>query len=649
MLLTVEILGALQTLQTSEDAGDSAPDVTEPEAVIYRILDVQGLARCDVGQRYALTEGARDLLRVLQEMRGAGLLPDMDQAHAGWRFLGSETLASLAAVERAGGRVGPAAQEALRARGFVDPNEGKARAPQLNRYGTAMLDWARRYRPRLEITGEVAMSMKRMPPAYAEPHTLGVPSTHRAQLEAMDLLAWSAPDGQDYTLTAAGYAVYETLHAGGYAVTDVVLDEATLSQLATLKDRGMAALNTDQAANVQALGYVDADGLLTPAGEAALRVRRLLAAEPTRHPASFAISREEGELLAVVHRLSAPEPNATHQVASTHVVTKAALHKALVDRLTERYREMVGRYGRELKEVPARKRQVEALLAELRERDRAFARPDDLDDLLIHLEAFDLLRTKARDHETVYQLTPPGLALVREQGREPRDITATAVKAMTITTTPGRFQAPASDWVRQARAEGLIGSRGGITNAGRMYALVAAQATRWPALTRSEVRTLLNLREVEAPERERQPGEVATEEERLKHDLDRLEARGLIDRLVDRHIVRTEAGDLLARAVSGALELARPVTPAIVRLLAAIRHVGTTLYVHEQKPRRPPEQWEEVKRLTGLGSDDFKETVHLARLGRYLGDAGLTEAGDKLLAVLDKDAPSAMLGELDDA
>jgi hypothetical protein len=38
----------------------------------------------------------------------------------------------------------------------------------------------------------------------------------------------------------------------------------------------------------------------------------------------------------------------------------------------------------------------------------------------------------------------------------------------------------------------------------------------------------------------------AIDEEKLNHDLDRLEARGLIERLVDGHIVRTETGDLLA-------------------------------------------------------------------------------------------------------
>jgi hypothetical protein len=71
--------------------------------------------------------------------------------------------------------------------------------------------------------------------------------------------------------------------------------------------------------------------------------------------------------------------------------------------------------------------------------------------------------------------------------------------------------------------------------------------------------------------------------------LDKLEARGLIERLVDGQIVRTEAGQLVARAVNDALELAYPATPAIVCLLTAIHQVGT-LFVKERKVRMAPRQ-----------------------------------------------------------
>jgi hypothetical protein len=46
-----------------------------------------------------------------------------------------------------------------------------------------------------------------------------------------------------------------------------------------------------------------------------------------------------------------------------------------------------------------------------------------------------------------------------------------------------------------------------------------------------------------------------------------------------------------------------------------------------------PHKWEEVKRLMSLGPQEFQETVHIARLGLYIGEATITEAGLDLLAV----------------
>ncbi len=156
---------------------------------------------------------------------------------------------------------------------------------------------------------------------------------------------------------------------------------------------------------------------------------------------------------------------------------------------------------------------------------------------------------------------------------------------------------------------------------------------RAPALTREEAEVLVNL---PATVREKptsgERDHSSLDEEKQDWAFEKLEARGLIERLVDGQIVRTEAGQLLAKAVSGALQLGHPVTPAIVRLLAAIRQVGT-LYVKERKVRMMPHKWAEVERLTGLGPQEFQEAVHIARLGHYIGEVNITEAGLDLLAV----------------
>jgi uncharacterized protein len=636
MLLTGDHIRALDALKASEVAGSTARTVAEDETDTYRVLELQRLARPETGRAYVLTAEGREALRLLAEMRVQALLPPTDKIARGWRFIGSEVLAALAAAGRAEGRVGPLAEDLLRERGLAEDykdRERKNRYLRLNAYGTAWLAYAQRHKPRLEVTGDLAQSIHDMPPAYADPHQLKVSAAHRAQLEAMRLLVWSVPDREVFTLTALGKAVYEALRKGGYPIANVVLDDDMLTLLATLAERGAGVLAPEQLAEVQMLGYAGPDGSLEPAGEAALRARQLLDAQPSRPPAAFTITRHEAELLDVVHQLS-EEKNGTAQPA-----TKAVLHKALIDGLERRYQDFVGKYGRKINEVPARKRQEQEMLAELRDRDRAYGDPAHLDELLVHLESFELLRAEAEGQATVYQLTPNGQRVVKEQGKSPRAITGTGVKAVTITTMAGLYYAPVAGWIEHARDEELIGP-GGITASGNFYAWLAEHARRWPALTRTEAQMLLNLPQDEPRSGDRQDrrtsrGDTGDEDEQ-ERTLDRLEANGLIERMVDGQILRTESGQLLMRAVAGALELAYPVTPWIVRLLRAVRQVGESLYVKEPKVRIQPHQWVEVERLTGLGPDEFRETVHLAKLGKYLGEANLHDAGLDVLEVLAK-------------
>jgi hypothetical protein len=49
-----------------------------------------------------------------------------------------------------------------------------------------------------------------------------------------------------------------------------------------------------------------------------------------------------------------------------------------------------------------------------------------------------------------------------------------------------------------------------------------------------------------------------------------------------------------------------------------------------------PHQWREVERLTGMGPQEFKDVVHVARMGQYIGETALTEAGLELLEVQER-------------
>ena len=639
MLITTAHLFALHELAEGRAAGHTVRTLPEDDSQepVYRELELQELVLLAAPRAYQLTSAGREALGLLEAMREAALLPPLDRLKKDWRFLGSDILAALQAAQRKKGRVGPRTVQMLSARGLTenvhDPLENRSYL-RLNHYGEAWGDFARRYRPRLEIDGNLANSIHHMHPGYTGRPGLDMSPEHIALLEAMDLLTWSVPERTVYALTALGQAVYEALRkGGGYVPLDVVLDKSILEVLARLLERGSAALTPEQLANLQMLGYVELDGTVSAAGHAAMRAYALLVAprfiegESPEQIRAFAITEAEVELLATVQQL-AESADASH--GSQLHPDKKTLHRVLVDRMVKRYQDFIGRYGRTVKERSAKKRQAAALLEQMKEHDEWFNTFWDLEELLVSLEAFDLLRAEGEETRTAYRLTPNGHKIVAEQGNSPRAITATAVKVLTTAVT--RLHAPADAWVEQAREEGLIGT-GGVSRSGHLYAELAEHSVRIPALTREEAEVLEHL-----PETERETPTAAAGEqpspasEKQEWALEKLEARGLIERLVDGQIVRTGAGQLLTKSVSGARHLGHPVTPAIVRLLAAIRQVGT-LYVKERKVRIQPQQWVEVERLTGLGPQEFKEAVQVARVGQYIGEANITEAGLDLLAV----------------
>ena len=171
-----------------------------------------------------------------------------------------------------------------------------------------------------------------------------MPAEYIAQLEAMDLLTRSVPERTIYALTALGQAVYEALLKEGYAPLDAVLDEPTLEVLALLIDQGSAALTSEQMQNLQMLGYVELDGTVSAAGQAAMRAYSLLQRESPEQVRSFTLTSAESELLATVQQLAEPANG-----SQLHP-DKKTLNGVLVERLVKRYQDFVGRYGRTVKE-----------------------------------------------------------------------------------------------------------------------------------------------------------------------------------------------------------------------------------------------------------------------------------------------------------
>jgi len=178
MLITKAHLLVLQELANGEAAGHAVRTLAEdePQEHIYRELELQGLLLLEVPRAYRLTDAGREALGILEAMRkAAGQGPYTAHPHPlplqfeelknDWRFLGSDILAALHAAQQKKGRVGPLKAHVLSARGLTESIHDTLEKPassRLNRYGEAWLDFATRYRPRLEITGDLANFMRRM-------------------------------------------------------------------------------------------------------------------------------------------------------------------------------------------------------------------------------------------------------------------------------------------------------------------------------------------------------------------------------------------------------------------------------------------------------------------------------------------------------
>jgi len=215
-----------------------------------------------------------------------------------------------------------------------------------------------------------------------------------------------------------------------------------------------------------------------------------------------------------------------------------------------------------------------------------------------------------------------------------KKVSAPAVKA--ITTPRKAFAAPNLEWYNLALKEGLVGT-GGPSRRGNLYADLAEKVYRLPFLTKYEYMVFsvipekgITLSEIYELLKDELPAW------KIRFAINKLEARRLIEVLPDGNVVETEAGKLLDQALLSVPKGAGfPVTPIIVRVLQALKKMGT-LYVKEQKVRILPRNVAEAKRISGLSDETFAEALQVARLFGYVGYNNLTDTGMMLLEAVEK-------------
>ncbi len=655
MILRKEHALALERLLQDQEAQRPFTEISEADVRVYRELERANLVRQLTPTQWVPTYLGTGIAHILRELyqRGPQAYHQDEGETSGplvireayglappetwpddWRWVGSEIIAMLDAARRAN-RVGPLALHPLMERGFaarVWDREAKRERVVLTEYGRRLLEIYEAATPRLVLDDNLAEFIRRVPLGPAPASRLPTGSHEEHLLEAMRLIAYSVPQSDIYTFTALGQAIQQVLKLGCF-VQGTVLSEDLLWALVRHVDG--ETLPPEALAALQARALIDHQGELLPAGEWALEAFRLWHDGARKDVWSFAITAEEAEVLKTIqslwerYRASGNEED---------LPTFKRLRREMIDRKVHEYKALLERYGRRLQEMPKKYREIAQRFQEAKDLARWYDDNFMLREALYSLESFQLIRTevdaKGRD---ILTLTPFGEQVAADQQKKERDISSTAVKAITMTRKT--FSAPNVEWVEEAQQADLLGTAE-PTKAGYLYAHLAEGIRRLPHLTRFELEVFHVLPAQGMTVEEVYEHLKAHDPEKVRWALEKLEARHLIEILPDGNIVETEAGKKLDEALAGVpTGFGNPVNPLMVRVLQALKDAGT-LYIKEQKVRILPRNIEKALKASGLSKEDFQNALEAARVAGYVGRTSLTKAALALLEVVEHMNPS---------
>lgn len=646
MVIRKEHAIILEKMLANEDAGLLATDLSQLNSDTVHELNLMGLIRFETPVKLVLTYTGRGLANVLRELYSLGPQVTSEDENATtsnivilekrglskpeewdpeFRFIGSEIIAMLDAAYRAD-NVGPLGIKPLMERGLavkVKDKETKKEFYTLSEQGKAILE-IYAVSPQLIIDSDLANVIRGLPvgPAPSSEIKLSVPNSKL--LESMRLIAYSVPNGEVFAFTALGQAVKKTLTLGGFGEGTVL----SLDILRAIADWYDEKKITDIALEtLQSLGYIDSDGNLLPAGEWALEVYRLVKDGARKEIWSFDI--EEGEMMTL-RAIKALWEKA--KINKHERPTLENLKKEMIDRRIAQYKDLLERYGRKIKEMPKKYQEIAKAFEDAKDLASWYEGYFDLRADLHSMEGFELIRSTVDDEgKEVFEITEWGEKVLE---RKVEEVSSDSVKAITITRKT--FSSPNIEWFNKAKEEGLVGSFEPTKN-GYFFANLAEHIERLPLLTKFE-REVFSL----IPEKGVTVDEVVNklkdryEEDRIRFALEKLEARHLIEILPDGNVIETEAGVLMDKALSGVpTGLGFPVNPLLVRVLMALREVGT-LYVKERKVRILPKNIKEALKISGLSKEAFQDALELARAAGFIGETSINEQGLLLLDAVEK-------------
>ncbi len=516
---------------------------------------------------FELTQSGHLVLEAIDECKAN--LQQSDEAEQ-WsdefKIIGSAVITMLEVARFAHGEISeqPEIEEQLAKRGLA--KDGK-----LLPVAESILEAYEISTPKIFISVPLAEKLRKTPPGPGKKSLLPFTKEEIFQLEAMRLLAFSAPVGNTYSLTGPGQQIRAGLLKGAafdFALTDVELQ---------------ALLNPQEAGEVKErlmiIGAMDNKNELLPAGIHLREAASLLYEGPITVNPAVDIASYDFKMLN------------------------------LIDELWEKHNDNPEIYPsyKNLKE------KFELICS--KGCDHAYS--------LYLLESCGLLSSDRTEKGVlVYDLTDLGKEVLAD--RKENDLAAiTSKSVIAITTTRMEHISPGDRWVEEAEHYRTVG-KGYPTKSGRLFAKIASSIDRMPVVDGMQ-RAVLHMISFKkgAFEQGILKKFKPEEEKSVQRALGQLVANGLLDLLPGGLYRITQPGERFKRAMSVVPPGAKfHVTPHMLRVLAvAIKHTDDNNRI----------DWKAAERECLLDTEMFNETVNSLRTFFYVKAEKITTAGKLLL------------------